>query len=131
MTNEVQAVRNIETHKVAGDYFGEKTKVQAISGKGNGGADFKYRISAGINGKDECRDVIIRFQQGNPEDQINGISNEALLAVVLDRLEGWQSGDFPSPDGRLLIAHLATALDLMQKRTKDRIERGVIGKLEQ
>ena len=75
-------------------------------------------------------DVVQRidFQQGPVKEHgINGISNEALLAIVLDRLRGFQSGQYACRENAVALTHLETSLMWLQKRTRDRVLRGVEG----
>lgn len=75
---------------------------------------------------DQC--LLIDFQHGPvKENGINGISNEALIAIVLDRLRGFQSGQFACRENAVALTHLETALMWLQKRTRDRVLRGVEG----
>ena len=71
----------------------------------------------------------IAFQKGGVKEVggVNGISNEALLAVVLDRLEGWQRGPFACEENAAALSHLESVLAFMHGRTLDRQRRGVEG----
>lgn len=74
---------------------------------------------------------VVNFQHGPvKENGINGISNEALLAIVLDRLRGFQSGQFACRENAVALTHLETSLMWLQKRTRDRVLRGVEGTLK-
>jgi len=73
----------------------------------------------------------INFQKGPlDEEGLNGLSNEVLLAIVEDRLQGFQSGPFVCRENAIALTKVQEALLWLHKRTKDRIERGVEGKLE-
>lgn len=67
------------------------------------------------------------FQAGQPIDTANGITNEAVLAVVLDRLMAFQSGPFACDDNRDALAHVDAALGCLHRRTRARQARGVEG----
>lgn len=70
----------------------------------------------------------IRFQTGPiKENGINGVTNEALIAIVMDRLCGFQGGPFNSPDNGEALVHLERAMECLHRRTKARIARGVEG----
>lgn len=58
----------------------------------------------------------------------NGLTNEALLAIVEDRLEGFQQGRFACQLNAEALSHVRAALNLLRVRTEDRICRGVQGK---
>lgn len=121
--------RQITVHKVIGDLNPQLT-VEAIDGPGPGGASHEYCISWEL-GKNHGECVLLEFQQGGIKDVgINGISHEALLAVLVDRLEGFQTGEFACEDNAAALSHLYLALGALQKRTLERIARGVEGKSE-
>lgn len=76
--------------------------------------------------------VNLRFQDGpiKSEEDMNGITNEALLAVVIDRMRGFQSGPFACRENALALTKLEEGLMWLQKRTRERLARGVEGTLE-
>ncbi len=70
----------------------------------------------------------IDFQNGpTKEAGLNGISNEALIAIVIDRLEGFQTGPYRCRENALAITKLEKALHWLNHRTKQREARGVEG----
>jgi hypothetical protein len=70
----------------------------------------------------------IRFQKGPiNEAGVNGISNEALMTIVIDRLRGFQSGDLACRETALALTKLEESLLWLNKRTRERLERGVEG----
>jgi len=73
--------------------------------------------------------VNLFFQKGPATEleQMNGITNEALLVVLIDRLRGFQGGPFGSRENALALTNLEQALMWLQKRTRDRLARGVEG----
>jgi hypothetical protein len=76
-----------------------------------------------------CCDV--RFQDGPiQETGVNGISNEALLAIVEDRLAGFQSGQYACRENAIALTKIQEAMMWLHKRTRDRAARGVEGTLE-
>ena len=73
-------------------------------------------------------DTKIHFQKGPiAEAGINGLTNESLLAVVIDRLDGFLSGKFPSRETAVAKTKCEEALMWLNKRTHDRLARGVEG----
>ena len=73
----------------------------------------------------------IDFQNGPlKESELNGILVEHLLLVAIDRLECYQSGEFPCQHNHMSLACLKEALKCLEARTADRQERGVEGKSE-
>lgn len=72
--------------------------------------------------------LFISFQNGPIQEAgVNGISNESLLAVVIDRLRGFQSGQYACRENALALTKLEEATMWLQKRTRDRVARGVEG----
>lgn len=71
----------------------------------------------------------IRFQHGprNESGSTPGILDGALIAILLDRFEGFQSGPYKCRENAIVITHLEEALMWMQKRARDRAKRGVLG----
>lgn len=61
-------------------------------------------------------------------DTVNdGTTNEEVLAVLIDRLN-YLNGKFPCRENAIAITHIETALLWLNKRTADRLNRGVEGK---
>lgn len=72
----------------------------------------------------------IAFQNGPVREAgVTGGTNEALLAVVIDRLEGFQRGQFACHDNEVALDHVQSARLWLHKRTVDRVARGVEGTL--
>jgi hypothetical protein len=71
--------------------------------------------------------VNLTFQDGPIAEGINGITNEALLAIVCDRLEGFQSGQYKCRENALAITKLEEAMHWLNHRTQQRLQRGVEG----
>lgn len=74
-------------------------------------------------------------KQPDPEDctghtmrtEHNGTTNEALLEVLIDRLN-YLNKKFPSRENSIAIANIEQALMWLNKRTTDRVARNVEGK---
>lgn len=76
----------------------------------------------------ETSEFRLHFQHGPiKEVGVNGITNEALLAIVIDRLNGAQEGPFKCRENALAITKLEEASLWLAKRTLDRMARGVEG----
>lgn len=70
----------------------------------------------------------IRFQRGPiKEVGTNGLTNEVLLAIVADRLRGFQSGPFACDENYAALHQVMAALVTLQTRTQRRVARGVEG----
>lgn len=109
----------------------DRLRVAAVDGPGPGGANHLYRIMVPDVGKDHPEIVTIRFQQGGiAEVGVNGLTHEVLLAIVADRLRGFQAGPFACRDNDMALAAVESALAFLHKRTIERMQRGVEGKLK-
>lgn len=114
--------RELVSHKFNG--LNEAIQVLVLDEPGSGGACHQYRLVQG----DPSFVVDIPFQNGPiGEVGVNGISNEALLAIVEDRLLGFQSGRYVCRENELALIALQECLMWLQKRTLDRMRRGVEG----
>ncbi len=70
----------------------------------------------------------ISFQKGPvKETGVNGCHNEDLIAVVIDRLQGFQGGESKCRENAIAITKLEEALLWLSHRTNMRIARGVEG----
>ena len=127
-------VRELTSHKLAG--LNDQLLVHVLDQPGQGNACHEYQIRRWVTGTGDENDDIefchIKFQNGPiGEFGINGISNEALLAVVEDRLIGFQSGQFACRENAVALTKIQEALMWLQKRTRDRLARGVEGTNQQ
>jgi hypothetical protein len=119
-------MRKLISHKVNG--LNEALEIEVLDEPGPGNACHQYEIWIEEPGKVSQKVCTLSFQKGPVlEVGFNGISHEALLAILLDRLEGFQSGAFACEENRLALLSVHGALFLLQKRTKDRMARGVEG----
>lgn len=76
------------------------------------------------------RALTIHFQDGPFADGANGITDLALLSVLIDRFEGYLTGDIPHVTTNLVYDQLLSARFRMLGRITDRVERGVQGTYE-
>lgn len=126
-------MRNLTSHKVNG--LNEAIDIDVLDEPGQGNACHEYRIShyvgqAPVIGDLTCtiKSTTISFQNGPiAEAGVNGISNEALLAIVEDRLSGFQSGSFSCRENAVALTKVQEAMMWLSKRTLDRLRRGVEG----
>jgi hypothetical protein len=58
---------------------------------------------------------------------VNGITHEALIAILIDRLEGFQSGPYACRENALALTKLQEAAHWLHHRTRARMARGVEG----
>jgi hypothetical protein len=121
---KVERMRKLIDHIVSGDHA-EQLWIEVVDEPGSGGANHAYVI--GDKGEGFPK-VEINFQKGPiKEAGVNGITQEALLAIVIDRLRSFQAGPFASRENALALTHIETGLLWLQKRTVERIKRGVEG----
>ena len=70
----------------------------------------------------------ILFQNGPiAEAGVNGITQEVLLAILMDRLRSFQSGPYACRENALALTKLEEAQHWLQARTIGRMKRGVEG----
>ena len=101
---------------------------------GQGGAHHVYQIDAVVPAQtsgeqDKLIDrAVISFQNGPiKEFGVNGISDEALFAVLIDRLQGFQKGPYSCRENACALTKLEESLMWLHKRTLNREHRGVEG----
>lgn len=70
----------------------------------------------------------IAFQHGPiKEVGTNGVTHEALLAILIDRMRGFQSGPYSCRENALALTKLEEAKHWLEERTRARVARGVEG----
>ena len=70
----------------------------------------------------------VQFQKGPiKEVGVNGVTNEDLIAMVIDRLQSFQESEYKCREDAVAITKLEEALMWLRKRTQDREDRGVEG----
>lgn len=122
--------REITTHKVNG--CNEALRVIATDQPAPTGANHRYQILGPerVYGNERTPGFAtdLRFQNGPiAEAGVNGITHEALIAVVIDRLEGFQSGPFACLENKVALDSLRKAQEVLMSRTRERAARGVEG----
>lgn len=120
--------REITDHIVEGDLPQNQLKIMVMDEPGAGGANHLYRVTWYEPGATIPSGFFISFQNGPiKEVGMNGITQEALLAIVIDRLKSFQDGPFPSKYNDAALHHCEWALTNLKARTKERLARGVEG----
>lgn len=116
--------RELMSHKVNG--LNVSLKIQVLDEPGQGNACHRYSVTPTTG---NAKGVLIEFQNGPMQETAypNGISNEALLAIVEDRLLGFQSGPYVCRENSIALTKIQEAMMWLQKRTRDRMARGVEG----
>lgn len=132
-------MRTITDHIVSGDQAHQLT-ITVVDGPGAGGANHRYEVTGfdtstnpssdtfahGMTSVESC--LLVLFQNGPiKESGVNGVTQEALLAIVIDRLRSFQAGPFACLTNELALLKCQEALAALQSRTMERIARGVEG----
>ena len=118
--------RIITDHIVSGDQA-VQLAITVTYEVGAGGANHRYHID--WSGDTTWKNSLdIHFQEGPiKEHGVNGITQEALLAVTIDRLRSFQAVQFSCRENAIALTHIEEALMWLQRRTVARIKRGVEG----
>ena len=122
-------MRTLTTHRA--NWLNDALEINVLDAPGSGGACHNYEILLTPPGRPTQVAAQILFQNGpiaSPAD-MNGISNEALLAILIDRMQCFQGGPFPCRENALALTKLEEAMFWLQKRTRDRMARGIEGTL--
>lgn len=129
-------MRQLEGFKTAGA-FTDLMRIEVMDEPNKGNANCRYDFYLKIHGEWQKANGI-KFQNGPlkeiepltgviTEKQPNGIVDEGLLAVVIDRLEGFQNGPFLCEENAAALMHLQKALGMLKKRTAKRVKKGIEG----
>lgn len=102
----------------------DKIDISVCDEPGAGGASHEYIMRLP---NDDA--FVVRFQNGPiAEKGINGITQEALIAICIDRLRSFQAGPFACRANALALTKLEESLQWLHSRTRARMVRGVEGK---
>lgn len=130
-------MRTIESHKV--NPANDVIQIEVTDAPGAGGANHRYELTGFDTSKNPSatdqhgykssysREIIL-FQNGPiAEVGVNGVTQEVLIAICIDRLECFQAGPYASPDNQTALYHLQKAQEALLNRTRARMSRGVEG----
>lgn len=118
--------RTIEDHRT--NPANDRLKIEVVDAPGAGGANHVYEVSGFDVGGPDRAVMTIRFQNGAiAEAGVNGLTQEALLAIVIDRLRSFQAGPFSCRENALALTKCEEALHWLHHRTQQRMRRGVEG----
>lgn len=131
-------MRKINDRKVNG--VNDGLDISVLDEPGAGGANHAYQIEGmdlrynasvpNIEKYDSDKDqyIDIFFQNGPiPEKGTNGVTHEALLSIVADRLTCFQNGPFANDYNKEALEHVWNALAALKRRTEERLARAVEG----
>jgi len=118
-----QTMRKITDH--IANPVNDRIDISVMDEPGAGGAHHHYAVD--VDGSENGLDI--HFQNGAiAENGVNGVTQEVLLAVVIDRLRCFQAGPFNCKENASALLHSEAALDALKSRTMERMARGVEGK---
>lgn len=122
--------RMLTDHKV--NELNERLEVKVMDEPGAGGACHHYLVELISSKPDEQATGIkqwhIEFQNGAVKEAgFNGLTQEVLLAIVIDRLRSFQAGPYTCKENSVALTHIETGLMWLNQRTRNRLARGVEG----
>lgn len=129
--------RELTGHKV--NPANDQLNITVLDEPGHGGACHLYQISGFHTQSNPSRGIAetygvptfpstLMFQNGPiAEVGVNGITHEALLAVLVDRLEHFQRGPYTCRENAIALTKLQEAQHWLHHRTRLREGRGVEG----
>jgi len=106
------------------------TQISVGDEPGQGGACHEYYISRANAKMDELAEEFgyIRFQNGLVKEfGVNGCRQEDLLAIVIDRLQSFQAGEYACRENAIALTKIEEAILWLNHRTNERVKRGVEG----
>lgn len=128
-------MRQLTDHRI-NPFNRNHVDVNATDGSGPGGASHEYVIDLlaspdrgnepGLTGASSH--YKISFQNGPVKEAgINGIPDEALYAILIDRLRGFQGGKYSCRENAVALTKIEESLMWLHKRTLNREARSVEG----
>lgn len=113
----------------------DRISITVTDEPGAGGANHRYAVEwpnsppkegDGMTTATSC--ININFQNGPiAENGINGLTQEVLLAICIDRLECFQKGPYACRENAIALTKMQEAQMWLQSRTMARMRRGVEG----
>ncbi len=116
-------MRKIDEHKI--NPANDTLNITVLDEPGHGGACHEYEIS-----HSNMPPTRISFQNGPINEDgngVNGLTHEVLLAIVADRLRGFQAGPYSCKANACALTKIEEAQHWLQHRTLERMRRGVEG----
>lgn len=115
-------MRELHGHKI--NPANDTLTVTVHDEPGAGGACHVYSVHGGKLPSP----VVISFQNGLiAEAGVNGVTHEALLAILVDRLQAFQRGPYACRENAIALTKLEEAQHWLHHRTLARMQRGVEG----
>jgi len=110
-------MRTLTDHIVEGDSANHQLTIEVTDEPGSGGANHRYEVT-GFDTKNNGSKadiagftasfarLLVLFQNGPiKEFGVNGVTQETLLAIVIDRLRAFQAGPFSCRDNAVALTH--------------------------
>ena len=118
--------RELTGHKI--NECNEAIKIAVMDEPGQGGACHHYLVTWPSKHSPVSGSCAIHFQNGPiKEVGTNGITQEALLAILIDRLQHFQTGPYACRENGNALDHLEAAQYTLLDRTRRRVEAGTEG----
>lgn len=115
-------MREITDHKV--NPANDRIDIMVMDAPGAGGANHHYAVD--VDGSENGIDI--HFQNGPiAEVGVNGVTQEVLLAICIDRLRSFQAGPYACRENALALTKLEEAQHWLHARTRAGMARGVEG----
>lgn len=121
--------RNLTDHLHIANSVNDNIVIEPGEALTVGGAPIQYAMSYPLGGFINKNEVqVIKFQDG-PINRVgvNGVTHEALLAIVADRLRCFQDGPYACAENASALASIEEAQNHLRWRTRVRVGRGVEG----
>lgn len=120
-------MRMITEHQV--NPANDKIRIEVLDEPGAGGACHEYAMTIPPDDPNFPTPVWrLSFQNGPiAEVGVNGITQEALIAICIDRLRSFQAGPYACRENALALTKLEEAQMWLLSRTRARMARNVEG----
>ena len=126
-------MRTIDTHH-DGHGLNESIVIRTDEPDGSGAAHLYEASIASYAAQcdqsvDDWQVARVQFQKGprNVEGSTPGMTEAALLAILIDRLRGFQAGPYACRENAIQLTKLEEVLHWTKARADERAKRGVLG----
>lgn len=122
-------MRELHGHRV--NPANDRLKIEVTDEPGPGGANHAYQVSGfDVQGAPAGSGYLnIDFQKGPiNEAGVNGLTQEVLLEIVIDRLRSFQAGPYACRENAIALTKIEEAQHWLLSRTRARMARNVEGR---
>lgn len=117
-------MRELTEHKI--NPVNDKIGIKVVDEPGQGNANHHYAIEMPVNVDNPPVDIL--FQNGPVNEVgINGLTQEALMIICIDRLRSFQKGPYACRENGMALTHLEESLHWLHSRTVKRMTQGKEG----